>query len=120
MSAEKKIIIADDDREVAASLQQALSPYACVDVVYSASGAIEAVSSGQYESVILDVRFEYGMSGFEAAAIIRADFPNVRIVIVSAVDYSTDVQQRTVDLRAQFLQKAVKTKDLLRALGLKG
>ncbi len=112
----RKIIVADDSKDVTISLQQILMPYATVEIVHSTSACLEAMEAAQYDSAILDVQFDYGMSGLELATILRRDYPNIRIVIISAIDYSTDVQRRTMELGAVFLQKTVKTNDLLRAL----
>ncbi len=118
MKKQRRVIIGDDNREVAHSLQQALQRYAFVDIAHSASHVIEACDTNLYDAVILDVEFGYGISGLEAAGIIREAHPEFRIIIISALDYSTDVQQRTVELGAVFLQKTVTTEQLTSALDL--
>lgn len=117
MTINRRILVVDDNPEVAESIMHLINKYGEVDIASSGSEAIEACESKNYDAVLLDVQFEYGMSGLEAAAIVRQNHPNIRIIIMSALDYSTQVQERAVQLGATFLQKTVKLHEILHAFG---
>jgi DNA-binding response OmpR family regulator len=116
MNARRRILIVDDNRDVTAGLQSALGQFVDVDVAHSGSEAIQSCEERHYDAVILDVELGCGISGLETAAIIRRTQADVRIVIISALDYSTDVRQRSLELGAVFYQKTVTTEDILKAI----
>ncbi|MBK7994126.1 MAG: response regulator [Blastocatellia bacterium] len=101
----KKILIADDTEEVVDSLQEMLSPYYEVDVARSGFEVLELCEQVDYECVILDINFEYGVSGLEVASTLRSNNNQVSILIFSATGYTQAIRQYVVDIGATFCEK---------------
>jgi len=101
----KRILIADDDRDIVESIQEMLSPYYAVDVATTGLEILQLCERETYEGLLVDVDFGPGMSGLEAASIVREQNKGIRILICSAVDYSDAVRQQAVDLGAVFCEK---------------
>ena len=109
---DKKILVADDEEEITRSLRNALSQLYIVDVAHSASEVIEAVEKVKYHAIILDVCFQHGISGLEVAEIIRENDREVRLIIMSAMDYTNNVKNIAVNIGANFLEKTISIESL--------
>jgi putative two-component system response regulator len=86
MAAEQvKILVADDEEVVRDLLQRTLTE-AGYDVTTAADGveALSAVSQGEVEVVLLDIKMP-GMSGIEVLGKLTTDWPDICVIIVTAV-----------------------------------
>ena len=84
-----KVIIADDHRLVVESLRKILDgepDMECVGVANNGVEAIEMVRNLQPDVAILDINMP-DTDGIEATRKIKADFPNVTVLILTAYDY---------------------------------
>lgn len=101
----RKILVADDDRQIVNSIKEMLFPY--YDVCVSTSGfeTLKHCTEEQFDGLITDIDFGPGMSGLEVATLIRQQDKSIRIMVFSAVDYSDSVRQQVVDIGANFCEK---------------
>ena len=113
-----RIVIADDHRIVRDGLRWMLSEDPSIEVAGEAASGeelLEILAAMPVDVVLLDVRMP-GMSGLEALEQIRADYPQVRVVILSMHDQSSYVR-RAVELGASgYLLKNTGRNELIRAL----
>jgi two-component system response regulator YesN len=108
----KRILIADDEREIAEGIKDALRTEYEIDVATSALETLTLYRRGGYDALVLDVNFVGGMTGLEIATQIRQADRNIRILIFSAFDYSDSIRQHAVDIGAEFRQKPLDPSDL--------
>ena len=94
MAAEQVRILAVDDEEVVRNLLQRTLAEAGYDVTTAADGeeALSAVSRGEVEVVLLDIKMP-GMSGIEVLGKLTTDWPDICVIVVTAVvDTQTAVE----------------------------
>ena len=124
----KKILIVDDDRDLAASLAQVLKAHG-YDVAAAHSGAdgLRALRTERPDLVVMDVMMETDTAGFEAVDAIRSrreaskyrEFRDVPIVILTAIDqvtnsrFSMDQADSFLPGTNEFLTKPVDLDELL-------
>jgi DNA-binding response OmpR family regulator len=113
----KKVLIADDEQEVAQSIRDALGSEFKVDIVHSGLEVFRLYRQGKkacepYDAIILDVNFSAGINGLEVADLIRKEDQEVHILIFSAYDYSDMVRQRALDIRAEFRSKPLNPEEI--------
>lgn len=83
-------LVVDDDDFVAKSMPSFLARIPNVEVIGTARDgrdAIEKIKARQPDVVLMDVRMPR-MDGLEATKIIRKEFPDVRVVLMSGYDDS--------------------------------
>src|SRR6201987_3936311 len=88
MMTQTRVVLADDDvllREGIASLLEH-SSFDVVGQAGAAAGLIDAVRERSPDLVVVDIRMPPGHSteGLEAARVIRAEFPQIAILVLSA------------------------------------
>lgn len=94
MAAEQVRILAVDDEEVVRNLLQRTLAEAGYDVTTAADGeeALSAVSQGEVKVVLLDIKMP-GMSGIEVLGKLTTDWPDICVIVVTAVvDTQTAVE----------------------------
>ena len=86
MAAEQVRILTVDDEEVVRNLLQRTLAEAGYDVTTAADGeeALSAVSQGEVEVVLLDIKMP-GMSGIEVLGKLTTDWPDICVIVVTAV-----------------------------------
>ena len=112
----KKILIADNSRDVLDSMEKMLAPFFCIQTATTGYGVLKLLAKENYGGVILDVDFGSGINGLEIASIIRERNREIKIIIFSAVNYSSDILQRTRDMGATFCEKPVKLNFILKIM----
>ncbi|MBN1901986.1 response regulator [Candidatus Sumerlaeota bacterium] len=81
---EKKILVVDDEKRMADSLQELLSNYDyTVDAAYSGSEAIDKLKKEKYHVVITDIRMA-DMDGFDVMGYINDHTPATQIIVITA------------------------------------
>ena len=113
-----KVLIVDDHKLMAAALKDALDEVDHIRVVgmaHSGSDAVSMVTKTQPDAVVLDVNMP-GMSGLECLDVIRRDYPNVKVVMLSAGDDLSVVRDAFGRGAAAFIMKSVDPADLPAAL----
>ena len=113
----RRILVADDEKDILWGIQVMLSPYFRVDVATSGIEVLQMWDSTPYYALIIDATFEQGMSGLEIASTIRAEDKELRIIVFSAVSYSAAFRQSVVNLGAQFIAKPLVLAEVLERLG---
>jgi DNA-binding NarL/FixJ family response regulator len=101
-----RVLIADDDEATRETLGEFLSGEG-FEVVGDASdgeAAVKQVLRLRPEVVLMDLRMS-GMDGLEATAVIKATFPGIQVVILTA--FSDPESSRTTELAgaAHFVEK---------------
>lgn len=95
----KKILLVDDDKDLAVSMAQALKVKGYeVSLAYSGAEGLKQLLEVKPDLVILDVMMETDTAGFEAAYQIRngretsryREFRNIPIVILTAINQVTN------------------------------
>lgn len=113
----KRILVADDKQEVLDSLKEMLLPYYDVNTAMSGFEVLQLCSKIHYDCIIIDVNFEYGISGLQVATILRSQDKKIRILIFSAIDYSQSVRQHAVNIGATFCEKPLSLDQIHKILG---
>ena len=112
MKTKKSILIADDDLVIAKRIAETLIP----DYdTYTVTTGLEVLkkhrqNNKKYSAIILDVNFEYGMSGLEIAERIREKDKNIPILLFSAYDYSDSIDEEVKKIGVDFKPKPLDPK----------
>lgn len=87
MTRRPRLVVVDDDTRVAQELAGLFSDvgYEVAGIAYAARQGIDLVSATTPDVVVMDVRMA-GMSGTEAAHVLRLQHPEVPVVLLSAYD----------------------------------
>ena len=95
MDGPQMALIVDDEEIIRYVLAQGLAGmgFDCVDVS-GGEEALERLASQKFQLAILDVKMP-GISGFELMKIIRSSYPDMCIIMLSALEHP-DVAARTV------------------------
>jgi DNA-binding NarL/FixJ family response regulator len=114
-----RVFIVDDDVRIRQTLSSILKPYSNIEVVGQASDGDEAVTSvGELRPavVVMDISMRK-MDGITAARLIKARYPDVRVVGCSAhaQEYNIYAMKRVRTFEA-LLKKEDATKDLYPAI----
>lgn len=113
-----KIVIADDHRLMLAALRLALEPAADLEVVgEAASGAqvLPLVRQHSPDVVLLDIRMP-GTDGLRCLEQLRAAFPRVKTIALSALDDPQVIQAALERGAAAFILKSIDPRDLPAAI----
>lgn len=80
-----RLVVVDDDAAFVEELAGLFTDvgYEVAGVAHGAEQGIDLVALSKPDVVVMDVRME-GMSGTEAAALLRRDYPGVKVVLLSA------------------------------------
>ncbi|MBO4928317.1 MAG: response regulator transcription factor [Clostridiales bacterium] len=82
------ILIVDDQKMQRIALQSSLSEnpdYHVVDAIGNAELAISFADSRRIDLIVMDIVMTAGMNGIEAAARIKKDHPEVKIILVTSM-----------------------------------
>ena len=113
-----KVLIVDDHKLMAAALKDvvgAVEGLKVVGLAHSGSDAISMVTRSQPDVVLLDVNMP-GMSGLECLDVIRRDYSNTKVVMLSAGDDLGVVRDAFRRGAAAFIMKSVDPADLPAAI----
>jgi DNA-binding NarL/FixJ family response regulator len=107
-------VVVDDDVQLAEELAGLFSDvgYEVAGVAHAALQGIDLVARAKPDVVVMDVRME-GMSGTEAAQILRQDHPEVPVVLLSAYDDGGFVKAAEDARVAAYLVKGCPASELL-------
>ena len=84
----KRILVVDDQKNVRISLSIGLGREGyVVDVASNAKGALLKLKESHYDYVLADVKMP-DINGFILANIIKELYPNIKIILMSAYDFS--------------------------------
>lgn len=113
-----RLVVVDDDVHVADELAGLFTDvgYQVTGVAYAAQQGIDLVERTRPDVVLMDVRME-GMSGTEAAHVLRRDHPNVPVVLLSAYDDEGIVRAAEDAKVAAYLVKGCSAGELLLTVG---
>ena len=107
-----RILIVDDDPDDAALTQRKLEPLgATVDFHEGASGAAEAIMSGEHDVVLLDVNMP-GLSGLQILGSLDKSKIKGKVVLFSAID-ETGLREMASAAGVEHLSKSASRADLL-------
>lgn len=112
------IIVVDDHALHRDGTRQILEAYPDLKVVGDAASgevALALVNQLRPDVVLLDIRLP-GMNGIEVARLIIRDFPEVRVLMVSAFDEDEYIRGSMEVGAAGFLRKTTPGKDLVQAI----
>jgi two-component system response regulator DegU len=113
-----KLGIIDDHKLFRQGLIQILKKFENYDVVLEASSGEELLAKLVLEKpdvILLDLKMK-GMSGQEAGAIIRRDFPDIKIIILS-MNYSHDYIRQMMKIGVHgYLPKDIDQKKMIEAI----
>jgi len=113
-----RLVVVDDDNDLAQELAGLFTDvgYEVTGVAIDARGGIDLVGRTRPDVVLMDVRME-GMSGTEAAAVLRREHPDVPVVLLSAYDDEGIVNAARRAKVAAYLVKGCTANELLSTVG---
>ena len=117
-AAKIRVMLVDDHFVIRAGLVGALTLDAEIEVVAecdSGEQAIEAYRNRRPDLVLMDWRLP-GTNGVEATAAILRDFPDARIISLTATDGEEDIHRAVEAGVVGYLPKTVSRKELLAAI----
>jgi DNA-binding NarL/FixJ family response regulator len=91
----KRLLVVDDVPQVRSELRTLLSLVDDIEIVGEAANGLEAVTQAailQPDVVLLDLEMPL-MSGYEATAKIKLQFPTCRVIILTVNDYDAAVER---------------------------
>jgi DNA-binding NarL/FixJ family response regulator len=112
------VLIADDHPLMLAGVRRALESTPDIVVVgeaHTASEVLELVARRNPELVLLDLRMP-GMSGTECIAQIRASWPEVKVVVLSAIDDPRSIDSALSAGASAYVVKSVIPSDIASVL----
>jgi DNA-binding NarL/FixJ family response regulator len=113
-----KVLIVDDYKLMALALKDTIDRVEglrVVGVAHCGSDGISMVTRTQPDVVLLDVRMP-GMSGLDCLDVIHRDYPNVKVVMLSAADDLNVIRESFKRGAAAFIAKSVDPVDFPAAL----
>ena len=113
-----RLVVVDDDDNLARELAGLFEDvgYEVTGVALDARGGIDLVGRTRPDVVVMDVRME-GMSGTEAADVLRREHPGVPVVLLSAYDDEGIVDAARRAQVAAYLVKGCSASELLTTVG---
>jgi DNA-binding NarL/FixJ family response regulator len=113
-----RLVVVDDDTQVAEELAGLFSDvgYHVTGVAHAAEQGIDMVEQTKPDVVVMDVRMA-GMSGTEAAHVLRRDHPDVPVVLLSAYADEGIVRAAEKAQVAAYLVKGCSAGELLSTVG---
>jgi two-component system, chemotaxis family, chemotaxis protein CheY len=96
----KKVIITDDSKFIRETLRQILSENGCEVIAEAADGdeLMNILKVKKADLVMLDVKMPR-MDGMEALKLIKRDYPDIKVIMCSAVN-DKEVMDKVIDLGA--------------------
>ena len=113
----KKLLVADDREDVVNGLKGMLEQIYDVDTAMSGLEVMRKCQTTQYFGLLIDIRFDSGISGVEAAASVRATNKEIIIIVFSGYEYSDAIRRKVIEIGAQFMQKPLTLEAVQRRLG---
>ncbi len=113
-----RVVVVDDDTALAEELAGLFTDvgYEVTGVANAAIEGIDMVSMTRPDVVLMDVRMP-GMSGTEAAEVLRRDHPDVPVVLLSAYNDEGIVKAAEEAHVAAYLVKGCTAEELLSTVG---
>lgn len=113
-----RVVVVDDDNDLAQELAALFADvgYEVTGVALDARGGIDLVETTRPDVVLMDVRMD-GMSGTEAADLLRLRYPDLPVVMLSAYDDEGIVDAARRANAAAYLVKGCTATELLTIVG---
>lgn len=111
-----RIVLVEDQVMLRESLAMAIDSQDDMEVLATLSKATDALGAARAFSpdlMLMDVCTEDDASGISAAAEIKRDFPDIRIIVMTGVPEITFIEQARAAGSDSFVYKNVSTADLL-------
>ncbi len=111
-----KLLIVDDDRDMADGLAEALEPFCCrVDVAFTGQAGVAAAADGDYDAVVMDLR-RPDLTGIEGLLEIVRNKPTIRCFLITGDSRAQTVERECGIEGLEILTKPFDPRDLLRRL----
>jgi DNA-binding NarL/FixJ family response regulator len=113
-----RVVVVDDDNDLAEELAGLFTDvgYEVMGIANAALEGIDLVSRTSPDVVVMDVRMQ-GMSGTEAADVLRREHPDVPVVLLSAYSDEGIVKAAEAANVAAYLVKGCSASELLSTVG---
>lgn len=120
----KRVLIVDDDKEFVKLYSLVLRNKGHdVSAAYSAAEAIDSLKVSRPDVVVLDVMMEHFDSGFNVSKAIKSDYPDLPVILMTAISEETgmDFRPQTEEERElmhtdAFLDKSASPEELLKKI----
>ena len=115
-SVKRSVLIVDDDTALAKLIAEILSHNGYItEVAYDADEALHKLEENDFDAMITDIVMP-GMNGYELASKVRAEKPNIKIIITSGYNEIINPDNSKETSFDKRLEKPVKRTDLLECL----
>ena len=108
----KKILIAEDNDSNFVLMTYILKKFYQFDRAKNGQEAVEMVDKGQYDIVLMDIKMPV-MTGLEATKLIKAKYPDLPVVALTANAFDSDRQAAMEAGCDDFLSKPVSSEACL-------
>ena len=111
----KKIIVVEDQGILRDSISYQLdkNEYVVIDKISDANLAYDSVKRYNPDLILMDIYTENGNSGLEAAKLIKRDFPNVKIIIMTGLPEISSIKKAKEAKVDSFIYKNTSGSELL-------
>jgi DNA-binding NtrC family response regulator len=109
-----RVLFVDDEEELVTTLVERLG-YRGWDADFALSGrrAVEKMKDNPYDIIVLDLKMP-GMSGADVMKIIKRDFPNIPVLLITGHGSSVDeTDEERPEGAFDYLAKPIKLEDLI-------
>lgn len=113
-----KVLVVDDQQLIREGLQMILSVYEQIEVVGTASNGQEALEQIKFfhpDVVLMDIRMPV-MDGVEATQKIKANYPEIKVIILTTFDEDEYIFQALNHGANGYLLKDVKSSEIVRGI----
>ncbi len=114
-----RLVVVDDDKRLAEELAGLFTDvgYEVTGVAHTGDQGIDLIERTSPDVVVMDVRME-GMSGTEAAQVLRVQHPDLPVVLLSAYSDEGIVEAAKQAEVAAYLVKGCSAEELLSTVGM--
>lgn len=117
MASKRKILIADDNKELCMNLSDILELKGCKTIIVNDGyHAIEAVKDDNFNVVLLDIKMP-GINGVDVLKILKKIAPHMVVIVITAFAGDLSYEEDLKDMNLKIIEKPIDIDKLLAIIG---